>query len=296
MKITCHWTASVYTTSMTDKEHYHYIIGYNDLYRGRWNNSEESSVMKVLREKIETLINDEARMLSFRYNAFEISYLPKGKQAIYTSANTWGRENSQTAKPARIIQKILNREFKCKEFEDFSNWIKNEILEAGEFVLVSGSDITKYYNEENYVEVKGTLGNSCMRYDTCQKYFKVYEDHATTVRYRLNTKWFKSNMKKQIDGTYTLNLFVNPFFKSTEYREYCIIFINGVYCLWNKNTTYNGNVATLHMYSSTSISDTDTIDLIRFYKHNTLLEELTNRCNSGKRVSKSIASIIRVVR
>ena len=85
------------------------IIGYNDLYRGRWNNSEESSVMKVLREKIETLINDEARMLSFRHNAFEISYLPKGKQAIYTSTNTWGRENRQTAKPARLIQKILNR-------------------------------------------------------------------------------------------------------------------------------------------------------------------------------------------
>ena len=125
---------------------------------------------------------------------------------------------------------------------------------------------------------------------------KVYEDHATTVRYRLDTKWFKSNMKKQIDGTYTLNLFVNPFFKSTEYREYCIIFINGVYCLWNKNTTYNGNIATLHMYSSTSISDTDRIDLIRFYKHNPLLEELTNRCNSGKRASRSIASIIRVVR
>lgn len=123
---------------------------------------------------------------------------------------------------------------------------------------------------------------------------KVYEDHATTARYRLDTKWFKSNMKRQIDGTYTLDLFVNPFFKSTEYREYCIIFINGVYCLWNKNTTYNGNIATLHMYSSTSISDTDRIDLIRFYKHNPLLEELTNTCNSGKRASRSIASIIRV--
>ena len=154
------------------------IIEYNNFYRRCWSNSEETSVMKVLREKVETLINDEARMLSFRCNAFEISYLPKGKQAIYTEENTWGRENRQTAKPARLIQKILIREFKCKEFEDFSNWIKNEIFEAGKFVLVSGSDITEYYNEKNYTEVKGTLGNSCMRYDTCQKYFKVYEDKA----------------------------------------------------------------------------------------------------------------------
>lgn len=122
----------------------------------------------------------------------------------------------------------------------------------------------------------------------------IYEDHSTTARFRLDTKWFKSNMKKQIDGTYTLDLFVNPFFKSTEYKEYCIIFINGVYCLWNKNTTYNGNIATFHMYASTSIADTDRIDLIRFYKHNNLLEDVANICTVQKSVSKSIASIIRV--
>ena len=155
------------------------IIGYNDLYnRLWWDKSAEISVMTVIREKIETLINDEARMLSFRHNAFEISYLPKGKQAIYTSTNTWGRENRQTAKPARLIQKILIREFKCKEFEDFSNWIKNEMISAGEFVLVSGSDITKYYNEDYYVELIGTLGNSCMRHQECSEYFKLYEDKA----------------------------------------------------------------------------------------------------------------------
>ena len=49
------------------------IIGYNDLYnRLWWDKSAEISVMTVIREKIETLINDEARMLSFRHNAFEI--------------------------------------------------------------------------------------------------------------------------------------------------------------------------------------------------------------------------------
>lgn len=165
------------------------IIGYNDLYnRLWWDKSAEISVMTVIREKIETLINDEARMLSFRHNAFEISYLPKGKQAIYTSTNTWGRENRQTAKPARLIQKILIREFKCKEFEDFSNWIKNEMISAGEFVLVSGSDITKYYNEDYYVELIGTLGNSCMRHQECSEYFKLYEDKAKLLICKKNDK------------------------------------------------------------------------------------------------------------
>ena len=204
------------------------IIGYNDLYRGRWNNFEESSVMKVLREKIETLINDEARMLSFRYNAFEISYLPKGKQAIYTSANTWGRENRQTAKPARIIQKILNREFKCKEFEDFSNWIKNEILEAGEFVLVSGSDITKYYNEENYFEVKGTLGNSCMRHSECREYFKLYEDNAKLLICKKDDKIIGRAIVWELpEGTFMDRIYtcddylVNQFIDYAQAQKWC---------------------------------------------------------------------------
>ena len=162
------------------------VIGYNQLIGQYLTPVEETSVMTVIREKIESLINDEARMLSFRHNAFEISFLPKGKQPIYTDNNTWGRENRQTAKPARLIQKILLREYKCKEFEDFNNWIKNEMIAAGEFVLVEGSDITKYYNEENYVECKGTLGNSCMRHDECGSYFKIYEDHAKMLICRKN--------------------------------------------------------------------------------------------------------------
>ena len=163
------------------------IIGYNREFTRQWSD-DESSVMIVLREKIESLINDEARMLSFRYNTFEISYLPKGKQAIYTDTNTWCRDNRQTAKPARLIQKLLLHEFKCKEFEDFSNWIKNEIINAGEFVLVSGSDITKYYNEKNYLEVNGTLGNSCMRHEECEDYLQIYEDNAKLLICKKNNK------------------------------------------------------------------------------------------------------------
>lgn len=62
------------------------------------------------------------------------------------------------------------------------------MIAAGEFVLVEGSDITKYYNEENYVECKGTLGNSCMRYSECENYFKVYEDHAKMLICRKEDK------------------------------------------------------------------------------------------------------------
>ena len=68
--------------------------------------------------------------------------------------------------------------YSCKDYENFSNWFKSEIIESGDFVVVQGDDIPKYYLESNYYKVLGTLGNSCMRYYKCQKYFDVYKDHA----------------------------------------------------------------------------------------------------------------------
>lgn len=40
--------------------------------------------------------------------------------------------------------------------------------------LVSGEDIRKWYLDSNYSQVKGQLGNSCMRYSTSQSYLDIY--------------------------------------------------------------------------------------------------------------------------
>lgn len=154
------------------------ICSYNEILRGFDYQSFFGVALESISDSISKLINDEARMLSFRHDAFEISYLPKGKEAKYSDAGIWSRENRQTAKPARIIQKLLVTEYKCKEFEDFSNWIKAEMMNAGEFKLIEGSDITKYYNDEYYYSCDGTLGNSCMRHCECSDYFGIYEDNA----------------------------------------------------------------------------------------------------------------------
>lgn len=69
-------------------------------------------------------------------------------------------------------------EYKEKDIEIFNNLLKSHMICSGEFKIVSGSDITRYYNEDMYYQCIGTLGNSCMRYDECEDYFTVYEDHA----------------------------------------------------------------------------------------------------------------------
>ncbi len=140
--------------------------------------SDKKYLVQPLLDIINSLITDEARMLTYRINSLTISFLPKGKEAKYSDCGIWSREGRQESKPSKLIQRVLKHEYKCKEFEDFANWIKNEFFQSGEFKLVSGSDITKYYNVDNYYKDSGTLGNSCMRHEECESYFKIYEDHA----------------------------------------------------------------------------------------------------------------------
>ena len=48
---------------------------WNCLYEGQYD-----TAIKIIKQSIGQRINNEARMLSFRYNTFEISYLPEGKE------------------------------------------------------------------------------------------------------------------------------------------------------------------------------------------------------------------------
>ena len=132
----------------------------------------------VLREQINSIITDEVRALSFRPNVFEISFTPKGKNLEYTDFGTWSRTGRQVGKPARIVKKLLVKTYKSIELERFNNLLRNEIVNSGDFKIVEGHDITKYYHEDTYFKVNGSLGSSCMRGEDCVTYFKIYEDVA----------------------------------------------------------------------------------------------------------------------
>lgn len=198
------------------------------------------------KEKISSLnklINNEARMLAFRYNTFEISYLPKGKKCVYTNSEVWSRENRQKAKPARIFQKLLVKKYTNREFENFSNWLKAQMLNC-EFSIVSGEDITKWYCYTNYFNEDGSLGNSCMRYDECSEYFEIYENHAKmliTTKDNLLTGraiiW-EINGKTYLDRIYTVWEYLeNQFIEYARqhgwcYREDNSLLSDGEYQRW----------------------------------------------------------------
>lgn len=140
--------------------------------------SNKTSFSSEIKEQLSSIITDFGRMITFRENSELISFLPKGKLPIYNENGNWSTKNRQCSKPAKFFQKLLVHKYTCKEFEDFSNLIKYEILNTFEFKIVTGEDVRKYYNEDTYYKNTGTLGVSCMRYNCCSDYFDIYVDKA----------------------------------------------------------------------------------------------------------------------
>jgi len=63
----------------------------------------------------------------------------------------------------RFVNKLFPGKYNSKQIEEFINNFKAQLLKSGEtFDLVEGEDIAKWYYYENYKEMSGTLGNSCM--------------------------------------------------------------------------------------------------------------------------------------
>ena len=82
--------------------------------------------------------------------------------------------------------------------------------------IVEGEQIRKCYLEDNYEEIKGQLGNSCMRYERCQSYLDIYVKNPEVCKLlvlRGDTGkvkgrallWTLSDGSKYIDRMYTID-------------------------------------------------------------------------------------------
>lgn len=175
-------------------------------------------LQEILDLTINNRITDEVRMITARIGSdFEVSFLPKGKEPEYSSHGIWAKKNRQTGKPARIFQRLLKKEFKTYDWEKFSNRFRAELCNCGNFEIVTGSDITYWYNGDNYYKFDGTLGNSCMRYEHAQDYFKLYEENAKMLITKKDNKLTGRAILWEIDGVTIMDRVYTCF----DYLEEC---------------------------------------------------------------------------
>jgi len=76
----------------------------------------------------------------------------------------------------RIFIEVHKSTILESKIEEFVNLYKAAIdgEDLTNFELVNGKDIKKWYLKDNYEQERGQLGNSCMRYRSCQDFFDIY--------------------------------------------------------------------------------------------------------------------------
>jgi len=77
-------------------------------------------------------------------------------------------------KIGKLVKQIFKNKYSDKEIEEFVNLFKSYSNNGSTFKIVEGEEIKHWYNKKNYLEESGDLGNSCMRYESCQDYFNIY--------------------------------------------------------------------------------------------------------------------------
>lgn len=97
--------------------------------------------------------------------------------------NCRGRVNVKYGSFIRKLFDLKNDDFSDCDIEKFVNIVKS-YYEKGEFIVVEGDDILKYYKEDmiSDVNINSTLNSSCMRHDKCMKYLSIYKDNIENIK------------------------------------------------------------------------------------------------------------------
>ena len=84
-------------------------------------------------------------------------------------------------KLGRLVNALLPGKYTSKDIEEFTNKFKATLSKQGEyFDEVSGDAINIWYNADNYKEMSGTLGNSCMARKS--GLFKIYTENPDVCK------------------------------------------------------------------------------------------------------------------
>ena len=92
----------------------------------------------------------------------------------YKTVGLYNSTGRNTIKVGKFVKKVLVN-IKDAEVEEFVNDFKSSSsLKTLNVELVSGKDITYWYDSANYESMKGQLGNSCM---AGKQFFQLYEEN-----------------------------------------------------------------------------------------------------------------------
>ena len=145
------------------------------------------------------LVNDPVNFLSIsREDRTKISYLTEDRMKVIDSGQYWTSSRRFQAKPGAFVSKLF-KNISSREVEKFSNLFRSQSVKPKfMFKIVSGESIRRYYHFDSYQSDKGTLGASCMKHDSCQKYLDVYVYNTDKISLLIMTDDYGSLMGRAL--------------------------------------------------------------------------------------------------
>lgn len=140
----------------------------------------------------DTDIKTNYNALDISYSNDEVGFIPDAQyqRAIAANQDPWTKTKSKS-KIGRLVRQILNDneetkgKFKDSDIESFTNKFKStwDSIKGKnkKFNIVSGNDILYWYNQKNYLEGNGVLGNSCMRYENRNSFMRIYSENPDKI-------------------------------------------------------------------------------------------------------------------
>ena len=146
----------------------------------------------------------------------KISYLTQDRLASGdTTRDVWTCNKRFHGRPGSVINKIF-KNLTGPEVEMFNNLYKSALNRIQfKFEIVKHEDIRSAYHYTSNSREAGSLGVSCMKYDSCQRFFDLYVENSDVINLLIMTNddgklmgrallWnFDSN--KVMDRIYTVN-------------------------------------------------------------------------------------------
>ena len=118
----------------------------------------------------------------------DMSYTPAKKPTyLNNSKNKWlAGQDRMVAKYGKGVKKLFQHyPENIPDFiiEQICNLLKSQHKFTGEFKVFTGDDIVHWYNYKQHHPIKqlGSLGNSCMKHESCQPYIKFYAENNDVV-------------------------------------------------------------------------------------------------------------------
>jgi hypothetical protein len=153
--------------------------------------SHNRKIASILLHGMSGMISEEGNFICREQNSIDtLSYLPKSKYKVVDQKDPFSPGIGRVSiKVGRFLKKFLSKsafsEF-CisdSEVEKFVNSFKSYFnSNINDLKVVEGSDIQKYYLEENYFKpdgyTYGSLWNSCMRQKDRNKFLKLYSSNV----------------------------------------------------------------------------------------------------------------------